>query len=114
MYYPCSESKGADQLRSYHETDLRLCFRICRLLVLPRSGSHVGYLFHLFQIRRELKTMMTEQQQAGTRALSDMDARMNGIKQRMTTLEDQLDARVASVSHIVGENYIVSCSFTFN
>ena len=35
MYYPCCENKGADQLRSYCEADLRLCFRICRLLVFP-------------------------------------------------------------------------------
>ena len=26
MYYPSSENKGADQLRSYCEADLRLCF----------------------------------------------------------------------------------------
>ena len=41
LYYPCSENKGADQLRSYCEADLRLCFRICRLLVFPRGGSNV-------------------------------------------------------------------------
>ena len=28
MYYPCSENKGADPLRSYCEADLRLCFLI--------------------------------------------------------------------------------------
>ena len=28
MCYPCSENKGADQLRAYRETDLRLYFRI--------------------------------------------------------------------------------------
>ena len=28
LYYPCSENKGAYQLRSYCEADLRLCFRI--------------------------------------------------------------------------------------
>ena len=39
VYYPCSENKGADQLRSYCEADLRLCFRICRLLVFPCGGS---------------------------------------------------------------------------
>ena len=33
------ENKGADQLRSYCEADLRLCFRLCRLLVFPRGGS---------------------------------------------------------------------------
>ena len=39
LYYPCSESKGADQLRGYREADLRLCFRLGRLLVFPCGGS---------------------------------------------------------------------------
>ena len=39
MYYPSNENKGADQLRGYREADLRLCFRICRLLVFLRCGS---------------------------------------------------------------------------
>ena len=29
-HYLCSENKSADQLRGYHEADLRLCFRICK------------------------------------------------------------------------------------
>ena len=33
LYYQCSENKGADQLRSYCEADLRLCFRLCKLFV---------------------------------------------------------------------------------
>ena len=33
LYYLCSENKGADQLRGYREADLRLCFRICKMLV---------------------------------------------------------------------------------
>ena len=28
VYYPCSENKGADQLRSYCKADLHLCFSI--------------------------------------------------------------------------------------
>ena len=39
MYFPSSENKGADQLRGHREADLRLCFRICRLLVFSRGGS---------------------------------------------------------------------------
>ena len=35
LYYPSSENKGADQLRGNREADLRLCFRLCRLLVFP-------------------------------------------------------------------------------
>ena len=38
LYYPSSENKGADQLRSYCEADVRLCFRLGRLLVFPRGG----------------------------------------------------------------------------
>ena len=33
LYYLCSENKGADQLRGYREADLRLRFRICKMLV---------------------------------------------------------------------------------
>ena len=40
LYYPCSENKGAEQLRSYCEADLHLCFRLCRLLVFPCGGSN--------------------------------------------------------------------------
>ena len=36
-----SENKGADQLRGYLEAGLRLCFRICKLLVFLRTGSIV-------------------------------------------------------------------------
>ena len=46
MYYPSSENKGADQLRGHREADLRLCFRLCRLLVFPWGDSNiVGYCF---------------------------------------------------------------------
>ena len=40
IYYPCSENKGADQLCSYCTADLRLCFRLCKLLVFPCGGSN--------------------------------------------------------------------------
>ena len=40
LYYPCSENKGADQLRGYREADLRLCFRICKKPVFSQQGSY--------------------------------------------------------------------------
>ena len=46
MYYPCSENKGADQLRNNCEADLRLCFPLCRLLVFPCGGSNI--IRHIF------------------------------------------------------------------
>ena len=41
LYYPCSENKGADQLRGYREADLRLCFRICKTLGFSWCGSFI-------------------------------------------------------------------------
>ena len=40
LYYPCSENKGADQLRMYCAADLRLCFRICKKPVFS-YGAHM-------------------------------------------------------------------------
>ena len=39
MYCPCSKNKGTDQLRSYCEADLCLCFRIGKYPVFSRCGS---------------------------------------------------------------------------
>ena len=42
LYYPCSENKGADQLRGHREADLRLCFRICKSRFSPNE-AHMIY-----------------------------------------------------------------------
>ena len=47
LYYLCSDNKGADQLRIYCEADLRICFRLCRLLVFSRTGSNNFKQMHL-------------------------------------------------------------------
>ena len=50
MYYPYSEKRGSDQLLSYCEADLRLCFRKC-LFSHDAAQIHTHiylpmYLFH--------------------------------------------------------------------
>ena len=47
LYYPCIENKGTDQLRSYCEADLRLCFHIVETPVFSRCGSYSGEMVHL-------------------------------------------------------------------
>ena len=48
LYHPCNENKGADQLRRYCEADLRLSFRIYKMLVYLQCGSFIIYcLFSL-------------------------------------------------------------------
>ena len=54
LYYPCSENKGADQLRGHREADLRLCFRICKKPVFSRRGSYSLFCF-IIQIFNEAK-----------------------------------------------------------
>ena len=45
LYYQSNENKGADQLRGYREADLRLCFRICKILgfLMTRLIRHAIY-----------------------------------------------------------------------
>ena len=44
LYYRCSENKGADQLCGHREADLRLCFRICKMLVFHDAAHMVQFL----------------------------------------------------------------------
>ena len=44
MYHPSGENKGADQLCSYCTADLRLCFRICKLLVSHAAAQIIIFL----------------------------------------------------------------------
>ena len=41
-FYLCSENKGASQLCGCWTADLRVCFRLCRLLVFPCGGSYTN------------------------------------------------------------------------
>ena len=50
LFYLCSENKGADQLRSYSEADLRLCFHICKITRL------IKYNYENLLISRSLIT----------------------------------------------------------
>ena len=49
LCYLCSENKGADQLRGNLEADLRLCFRICKMLVFLSRGSFEYCVLVLFK-----------------------------------------------------------------
>ena len=60
MYYPCSENKGVDQLRSYCEADLHLCFSLCRLLVFPCGG-----LYGFLSLQYDVNTVQTSKVKKG-------------------------------------------------
>ena len=41
LFYACSENKGADQLRSYYEADLCLCFQKAEIPIFSWRGSYI-------------------------------------------------------------------------
>ena len=57
LYYPCSENKGADQLRVFREADLRLCFRMCK----NRFSNNEAQIIVIFRLhcRRAIKSLNT-------------------------------------------------------
>ena len=63
LSYPCSENKGADQLCSYCEADLRLCFRIGKYPVFMSRDS--------FNFRHQEVIMMLEQSTRDFQSLID-------------------------------------------
>ena len=55
LYYLCSENKGAVQLRGHREADLRLCFRICKMLI-SHDAAHILVSFRSpFRLRLRMK-----------------------------------------------------------
>ena len=57
LYYPCNETKGADQLRGYREADLRLCFRIFKSR-FSHKEAHLYPLTIQFNIEKVGFTML--------------------------------------------------------
>ena len=55
---PCSENKGADQLRGHRETDLRLCFRICKRPVSHNEAQQSLYWFQKCNSSIQNRTVM--------------------------------------------------------
>ena len=65
MYYLCSENKDADQLRSYREADLRLCFRICKKPVFSRRGSY-SYILQERQDDDDFQLITDDESESGS------------------------------------------------
>ena len=61
LYYPCSENKGADQLRGYREADLHLCFCIYKIRFSHDEAQFIVklvftgvYIFFLVSVLKQL------------------------------------------------------------
>ena len=56
MYYLCSENKGADQLRSYCETDLRLFFSRLQNVSLMMRLKLIFVITHIFALFKKVSS----------------------------------------------------------
>ena len=61
IQYLCNKNKGADQLRGYSAADLRLCFRICKMLgfLMTRLVSLIRAHFNVKKIECAPCTLRT-------------------------------------------------------
>ena len=48
-------------------------------------------------MRQEMKSMIDAAEQGTTRAVTDLDVRMQSLKQKVSTLENALDSRISEV-----------------
>lgn len=48
-------------------------------------------------MRQEMKSLIDAAEQGTTRAVTDLDVRMQSLKQKVSTLENALDSRISEV-----------------
>ena len=95
LYYPCSENKGADQLRSYCEADLRLCFRINKMLFFSLPGTY----HNLSQWERQIFYVLLE--------MRNQFNSFNGIDPMTKTIRHYLLTYISMASFLraIGKQY---------
>ncbi|KAK7490868.1 hypothetical protein BaRGS_00017924, partial [Batillaria attramentaria] len=68
-------------------------------------GGVNGHLAgHSDKMRKEMKGMIEASEQGTTRAMTDMDVRLQSMKQKIGNLEQALDSRVAEATALLAQN----------
>nr|KAG5702448.1 hypothetical protein BaRGS_027535 [Batillaria attramentaria] len=68
-------------------------------------GGVNGHLAgHSDKMRKEMKAMIEASEQGTTRAMTDMDVRLQSMKQKIGNLEQALDSRVAEATALLAQN----------
>ncbi|XP_063444881.1 paramyosin-like isoform X3 [Mytilus trossulus] len=73
---------------------------------LQQAIGGVTQSFHTMneKMRREMRQTIAESKDSTTRGMTDLDARISHLKNRMNDNEEKLEARVATASQVLGEN----------
>ncbi|XP_076458834.1 uncharacterized protein LOC143292443 isoform X2 [Babylonia areolata] len=68
-------------------------------------GGVNGHLAnHTDRLRQEMRTMIEASEQGTTRAMTDMDVRVQSMKQRVSGLEQSLDSRISEATAMLAQN----------
>ena len=111
MYSPSSENKGADQLRSYCEADLRLCFRIGNNPVFSRCGSNIPHN-NFFGIFVEFRQHFSKVSYWAKCPFGEVLFRQSGFRRGVLlfTFYSQFYSKTMSTMTVIGmfDNYLCS------
>ncbi|XP_059170731.1 putative leucine-rich repeat-containing protein DDB_G0290503 isoform X2 [Physella acuta] len=68
------------------------------------GGVTGNFAFHTDKLRNEMKSVLAASEQATTRAVTDLDARVQSLKQKVNGLEQHLDGRISEATAILAQN----------
>ncbi|GFO32100.1 neurofilament heavy polypeptide-like isoform x5, partial [Plakobranchus ocellatus] len=68
------------------------------------GGVQGTFANHTDKIRTEVKSMVTASEQANTRAMTDLDAKLQSVKKKVADLEEQLEGRISEATAILAQN----------
>ncbi|KAK3782928.1 hypothetical protein RRG08_016307 [Elysia crispata] len=75
------------------------------------GGVQGTFANHTDKIRSEVKTIVAASEQANTRALTDLDAKLQGVKKKVVDLEQQLEGRISENSAVALATYPEALEF---
>ncbi|XP_055878047.1 putative leucine-rich repeat-containing protein DDB_G0290503 isoform X5 [Biomphalaria glabrata] len=65
------------------------------------GGVNGNFAFHTDKLRAELKSLLAASEQSNARAVTELDARVQSVKQRISALEQQLEVQISEALAIV-------------
>ncbi|CAL1541583.1 unnamed protein product [Lymnaea stagnalis] len=68
------------------------------------GGVTGNFAFHTDKLKAEMRSLLAASEQASVRAIADLDARVQTVKQKVNGLEQQLDGRISEATAILAQN----------
>ncbi|KAL8561223.1 hypothetical protein ACOMHN_024479 [Nucella lapillus] len=96
-----------DHERRTHETieSVQEKLQVATATLQQSIGGVNGHMAtHTDKMRQDMRAMIEASEQSGTRAMTDLDVRVQSMKQRVSTLEQSLDSRISEATAMLAQN----------